>query len=85
MADKVQMLKLLLEMRGFAQISNRRPPPRIPGAVLTQIRAREGHDHSRRRKLSISFNKQAQPAIPLQVKINHVKPNQGTGATLQAP
>jgi hypothetical protein len=85
MAVKVKMLKLLQEIHGFAQIANRRPPPRFPGLVLTQIREHGMQERLRRRKLSVVFDKQTQPAIPHQVKINHVKPAPEPAAVLRAP
>jgi len=85
MAAKVKMLKLLQEIRGFAEIANRRPPPRCPGLVLTQIRAHGMHESLRRRKLSVTFDKQPQPDMPDQVKINHVKPSPRPEPVLQAP
>ncbi len=74
MAAKVKMLKLLQEIRGFAQVTNRRPPPRFPGLVLTAIRATAAQDNPHRRKLSIAFDKHTQPNTPHRVKITHVKP-----------
>jgi hypothetical protein len=84
MAAKVKMLKLLQEIQGFAEISNRRPPPRRPGLVLTQIRAQLMHESLRRRKLSVTFDKPPQPNMPHHVKINHVKPVSQPGRAEQA-
>ncbi len=85
MAAKVKMLKLLQEIRGFADIANRRPPPRCPTLVLTQIRAHGAQETLRRRRLSITFDKPPQPDMPHQVKINHVKPSPQPGLVLRAP
>ena len=85
MAAKVKMLKLLQEIRGFAEITNRRPPPRNPGLVLAQIRAAGMHEGLRRRKLSVTFDQPPQPDLPHRVKINHVKPSAQPQATLRAP
>jgi hypothetical protein len=84
MAAKVKMLKLLQEIRGFAEISNRRPPPRSPTLVLTQIRAHGMHESLRRRKLSVTFAKPPQPDMPHQVKINHLRPDPQPAAAAQA-
>ena len=73
MAAKVRMLKLLQEIRGFAEIANRRPPPRSPTLVLTQIRAQGVHESMRRRKLSVAFDRQPQLDTPHRVKINHLR------------
>ncbi len=83
MAAKVKMLKLLQEIRGFAQIANRQPPPRSPGLILTQLRAHGTHESVRRRKLSVSFDKQTQPDLPHRVRINHVKPSPEPAAGLR--
>ena len=85
MAAKVKMLKLLQEIRGFAQVTNRRPPPRFPGLTLTSIRAAAERENPRRRKLSVAFDKQTQPDTPHRVKINHVKPSPQPAAMVQAP
>ena len=85
MAAKVKMLKLLQEIRGFAQIANRRPPPRSPGLFLTQMRSQGIHDNWRKRKLSITIDKPKDPDIPHQVKINHLKQSPDSASTLPAP
>jgi hypothetical protein len=84
MAAKVKMLTLVQEIRGFARIANRCPPPRTPSLVLTQIRMQGKQDSLRRRKLSINFNQQTQPDMPHQVKINHLKPTPEPAAQLRA-
>ena len=85
MAAKANMLKLLQEIRGFAHMANRRPPPRLPALVLTQMRASAGQHSFRPRKLSIAINLPAQPDIPHQVKIVHVKPAPPAVATSPSP
>jgi hypothetical protein len=72
MAAKANMLKMLQEIRGFSQITNRRPPPRSPGLVLTQMRAFATGGSRRRRKLAITINAHPQSDIPHQVRIVHV-------------
>ncbi|MGO8928960.1 MAG: hypothetical protein ACLQU3_18990 [Limisphaerales bacterium] len=73
MAARVKMLTLLQEIRGFAQVSNRRPPPRSPGLFLAQLRSQGDHAILRRRRLNITIDPPNQSDIPLQVKIHHVK------------
>ena len=73
MAAKVNMLKLLQEIRGFAEVANRRPPPRFPGVSLMQMRALGAHNGLRRRKLSVTIDKQNSPDVPHPVKIHHVR------------
>jgi hypothetical protein len=79
------MLKLLQEIRGFADMANRRPPPRSPGLVLMQIRSHVIQATLPRRKLSVQMDVQDGLDIPHPVKINHVKQNPAPGATLPAP
>ncbi len=80
MAAKVNMLKLVQEIRGFAEITKRYPPPRSPGLLLAQMRMHARHDRIHKRKLSVDFNQKAQPDLPHRVRITHVKPDPGTAA-----
>ena len=73
MAAKVKMLTLLQGIRGFAQIANRRPPPRSPGLFLAQMRSHIPRGSLQKRKLSIRIDNQTHLDAPHQVKINHVK------------
>ncbi len=85
MAAKIKMLTLVQEIRGFAQIANRRPAPRHPGLFLAQLRS-QGMSHPlRKRKLNISIDQPDQSSIPLQVKINHVKHAVRAAAAASAP
>jgi len=85
MAAKVQMLKLLQEISGFAQIANRRPSPRSPGLFMAQFRSQATRETLRRRKLSITIDEPNHPDIPYQVKIHHVKQNPDSAARLSSP
>ena len=85
MAAKVKMLKLLHEIRGFAEITNRRPPPRSPGLFLTQIRSHVAQATLPRRKLSVATSKHHYLALPHQVKIHHLKPSPDPVAERPAP
>ena len=85
MAAKVKMLTLLQEIRGFALISNRRPPPRSPGLSLAQLRSQRSHATLRRRRLSITIDLPNQSDIPLQVKIHYVKQSPGSAPPAPAP
>ena len=75
MAAKAKMMKLLQEMQGFAEISNRRPQPRSPGLFLMQLRSHTGHTVLPRRKQSILINVQDLSEIPHPVKITHLSEN----------
>jgi hypothetical protein len=85
MAAKVKMLTLLQEIRGFAQISNRRPPTRSPGLFLAQLHSQGNHAYLRRRRLNITIDPPNQSDIPLQVKIHHVKQSPGSATPASAP
>ena len=85
MAAKIKMLKLLQEIRGFADLTNRRPQPRSPGLVLTQMRSHVIQATLPRRRLSVSTDKREHPNISHPVKINHLKPGSDTAASVPAP
>ena len=73
MAAKIQVLKLLQEIRGFAELSNRHPQPRSPGLFLTQIRSHMLQGAVLKRRLSIRIDTPDRTNVPDRVKINHVK------------
>jgi len=75
MATKIKMMKLLQEIRGFAQITNRRPQPKPPGLFLMQLRSHVLQATSSRRRLTIPIDLQEPPDIPHPVKITHLNGN----------
>lgn len=85
MAAKIRMLKLLQEIRGFAEIAKRRPAPRLPGLLLMQMRSHVIQASLPKRKLSVQTDVQSHPDIPHPVKINHVRRDPAPGATFPAP
>lgn len=85
MAAKIQMLKLLQEIRGFAELSNRHPQPWSPGLLLTQIRSHMPQGALRKRRLSIRIDTQDRTDLPDRVKIIHVKQGPGPVAMRPAP
>jgi hypothetical protein len=85
MADKIRILKLLQEIRGFAELSNRRPQPRSPGLVLTQMRSHMLQGVLPKRRLSIRIATKDRTDIPYEVRINHLKQSPGPAATRPAP
>ena len=85
MAAKVNILTLLQEINGFAQIANRCPTPRTPGLFLAQLRSPASHASPRKRKLNIVVEEPNQTTIPLLVKIHHVKQSPGPAARPSAP
>ena len=72
MAAKIQIMKLLQEMRGFAYITNRRPQPRTPGLFLLQMRSHMLHASLPKEKRTISVHTQAPPDLPHPIKIKHL-------------
>jgi hypothetical protein len=85
MAAKIKMLKLLQEIRGFADVTNRRPQPRSPGLLVTQMRSHVIQATLPRRRLSVSADQQDHPDISHPVKINHLGRDPDAGANLTAP
>jgi hypothetical protein len=72
MAAKVQLLKLLQEIRGLAEVTNRHPQTRAPGFLLMQLRSHLVHTTSPSRKRNIAIDPQDLPDIPHPVKITHL-------------
>ena len=72
MAAKVNVLKMLQEIRGFAVISNRRPSPRCPGLLLMQFRSVRARNRLGPRRLSITIDSQQSAKAPDPVRIHHV-------------
>ena len=85
MAAKIQMLKLLQEIRGFAVLSNRRPQLRSPGLFVMQMRSHMSQGAFPTRKLSIRIDTQDQTDLPDRVKIVHVKQGPGPAPMRPAP
>jgi hypothetical protein len=75
MAAKVRIMKLLQEIRGFAEITQRRPQPRQPAALfLIQLRSHVFHTTATKRKQTIAVDMLEHPDIPHPVKITHLQP-----------
>ena len=68
-------MKMLQEIRGFAQITNRRPQSKPPGLFLLQLRSHGQRNGSPRQRLVIPISLQDPPDIPHPVKITHLKVN----------
>jgi hypothetical protein len=85
MAAKIQVSKLLQEIRAYAELSNRHPQPRSPGLLLTQIRSHKLQSVVTKRRLSIRIDSQDRTDVPDQVKINHVKQRPGPAAVRPTP
>ena len=85
MAAKIRMLKLLQEIRGFAEIAKRRPSPRSPGLMLMQMRSQVIQATLPKRKLSVHMDLQDRLNASHPVKINHVRQSPAPETTLPAP
>jgi len=66
------MLKLLQEIRGFAEMANRRPPPRATGLVLMQLRSHLTQTRLPPRRRSIVVDVKDLADIPHPIKITHL-------------
>jgi len=71
MPNNVKLIKLLEEIRGFAEMSQRRSQSKPPGLVLVQLRST--FKQTCRRKLRIPIQMKELPDIPSLVKINYIK------------
>jgi len=74
MAAKMKLMKLLQEIRGFAEVSNRRPHPRPLGLFLVEMRSHMTPHATPNPKRSIAIQAPAVADIPRPVKITHLRP-----------
>lgn len=72
MAAKVLILKLLQELHGFAEVTDRRPPPRSIGLTLMQLRSHTAPTRLPPRRRSIPIEVQELAETPLPVRITHL-------------
>jgi hypothetical protein len=70
MATTMKLIKVLQEIKGIAQITNRRPAPRPPLLYLMALRSKGTPAIHSRRKLAVET---AVLQAPLPIKINHIK------------
>ena len=73
MATRINILKLMQEIHGFARITHRRPQPRPPGLFLMEIRAHGSSTVLPKRKLNIEVHMPEASDLPRPVKIKHIK------------
>jgi|PlaIllAssembly_1097288.scaffolds.fasta_scaffold428286_2 hypothetical protein len=74
MANKAKLMKFLQEVRGYAQITNRRPAPRPSVLYLMQLRTRNEQLNAPKRRLIVVSETRENADTPLPIKINHLKP-----------
>ena len=73
MAEKIKMLKLLQEMNGFSELTNRRPQSRPLGLFLLEMRSHTTQTATQIRKRSIAVEGSVPAEIPHPVKITHLR------------
>ena len=73
MANRMNMLKLLQEVHGFATFTRRRPAQRHTGAMLLQLRSINWRGANAPRKRILRINMQDPPDIPRPVQITHIQ------------
>jgi len=74
MANKAKLMKFLQEVRGYAQITNRRPAPRPSVLYLMQLRGRNVQTTAPKRRLVVVTTETHEHAnTPLPIKITHLK------------
>ena len=74
MANKAKLMKFLQEVRGYAQITNRRPAPRPSVLYLMQLRGRNAQAGAPKRRLIVVTEPQENADTPLPIKITHLAP-----------
>jgi hypothetical protein len=83
MATRVNMLKLLQEVRGLMNFASRRPHPRQPGALFLAMRPLSLKSPKSPRKRIIRVSIQDPPDIPTPVKIIFLEPAERSTADAQ--
>lgn len=73
MATKIKLMKVLEEIRGYAQITNRRPAPRPPMLYLMQLRNQTAQANTVSRRLTVAVDAGENPTAPSPIKITHLK------------
>lgn len=74
MATKFKLMKLIQEVHGYAQITNRRPAPRPPVLYIMQLRAQSAQVTVPKRRLAVQTDAKDHAPTPSAIKINHVQP-----------
>jgi hypothetical protein len=71
MATKANIMKLLQEMRGFAELANRHSRSRLPGPLMLPLRSSSPRQAPPKRKRTLRVEMQELPDIPHPVRIVH--------------
>ncbi len=72
MATRIQILKLIQEVHGLAELTNRQPQPKSPGLMLMRLRTAFSKKSPVHRKLLVTVTEQDHHDLPRPVKIIHV-------------
>lgn len=67
-------MKMLQEIRGLADVTERRPAPRQPGLFLIQLRSHVSENRQARTRQVINVDVQDRFDVPRPVKIKHIVP-----------
>jgi hypothetical protein len=84
MAAKIIMMKLLQELRGFDEITHRRPQARSPGLFMMQLRSHATHTTLPNTRRTIAIQVPGGRAAPAPVKITHLRQAPAPAAQLAA-
>jgi hypothetical protein len=75
MATKMKMMKLLQEIRGFAEFPRRPQLPKPNALYLMQLRSHVARTTPARRRLIIAIDTSEQHGFPETVRIQHLRAN----------
>jgi len=73
MAAKIRIMKLLQEIRGLADVTERHPTPRQPGLFLIELRSHLADTRQTWPRKTIVVEMPGRSDIPRPVKIKHVQ------------
>jgi len=82
MATKVNLMKLLQEIRGFGEFGKRNPAPRRSPLYLLQLRSHVHEASGGKRRLTIMIDPKDVFTLPNPVKINFIKTPQPEESTV---
>ena len=75
MAMKLQIMKFVEEIRGYAEITDRRPTPRPAVLCLIDLNSQAQEISVPKRRLAVSVDLELDPNNPDPVKITYVRPD----------
>jgi hypothetical protein len=84
MATRVNMMRLLQQARGMAEMIGPKPAPRPPGPLLLQVRAPKWKNATPKPRHIIRIDMQESPDIPHPVTILHLDQAQNPTAANQS-